>query len=160
MDKSFIILCRKQHTNLFILNCTIAQNMITKPLHILFQFSCKQHLALPCPGWVGFYKPVFLLPFLMQQMCQQLIHSHMLHIIYIQLRQSACNVVYQNVTATHDTEFIGSKTVFIIVHHIGNTMHCNSGLPTSGYALHNHIMKRAGTDNLILLLLNGCNDIT
>ena len=84
----------------------------------------------------------------------------MFDIINIQLRQTSCNIINQNITSANNTELIRSKTFLIIIHHIRNPVHCYRSLTTSCHPLHDHIMKRTGANDLILFLLDRSNNIT
>lgn len=92
-------------------------------------------------------------------MCQKFVHPHMLHIIYIQLRETACYIVDQDITPSHDTELIGHKALFIIVHNIRNPVHRYRGLPASGNSLYENVVERALPYDLVLFLLYRSDDI-
>ncbi len=51
MDKIIIVFLGQQHSKLLIIHDTIAKDMRTQPLHVLFEFRRKQHLALPRKAW-------------------------------------------------------------------------------------------------------------
>ncbi len=83
----------------------------------------------------------------------------MLYVVHIQLRETACDVVDQNIAAAHDAELVGHKALLVVVHNIGDPVYCHRGLPAPGNALHEDVVKGAFPYDLVLFLLDRGDDI-
>ncbi len=51
-------------------------------------------------------------------MSQYLVHAHVLYIINVQFRQTARDIINQDIASAYNTKFIRSKTFLVIVHNI------------------------------------------
>ena len=103
---------------------------------------------------------VLLIPVLIQESHKKLFHRHLPDAIHIQIRQDPGNIFQQNPVASYDIKVLRPEAFRIIVKNKRNPVHGYGCLSGSGNTLYNDVVIRRFTDDVVLLLLNRCDNFT
>ena len=102
----------------------------------------------------------FLVPVLVQKPHEKLLHGHLLHAVYVQVRKHSGDVLQQDPVASHNVKIFRLKPLLIVIENVGDPVHGHCGFSRSRHALYDHVVVGRAADDIILLLLNGGDDLT
>ena len=136
----------------FIFSAEVFQ--IPEPLQTSFQAAA--FVILICRNDLVFLS----VPFFIEQPYKELFHRHLGHPVYIQIRQDTGNIVQQYTVASDNIKVLRTKGLLIIIQNIRNPVHGHCCLSGTGHTLDDHIGLWGFTDDLVLLFLYRCNDLS
>ncbi len=149
----------KQDTKPGISDCLCREKAFPEIRQELFQSKDKGKFALYRRVRKVRHEFIFLLPGFFHEIRDEQIHPHLFHVIDIQLRKTAADVIQEHITAADDTEFRRLVTVFVVVKQIGDPVEGDGGFAAPCDSLNDNILERAVTNDQVLFLLNRCDDV-
>lgn len=149
----------KQGTQSGISDCLCREKAFPEIRQELFQSKDKGKFALYRRVRKVRDKFVFLFPGFSHEIRDEQIHPHLFHMIYVQLRKTAADVIQEHIATADNTEFRRLVTVFVVVKQIGDPVEGDGGFAAPCDSLDDNIFERAVPDDQVLFLLDRCDDV-